>query len=84
MFAEPAVQSIKELTPAKPNPRSYLDRAVQDVATWNEHDRRLFVESFTTNKSGPQIAHEMGMTMSAYLDERKSLLRRFMRAAKAK
>jgi len=68
---------------AQPAPRSRLNEALKDVANWSERDRRFFVAAFTTRKTGPQIANEMGLSLTAYLEQRRLMLRRFMRAAQS-
>jgi len=64
-----------------PDGRSCLHQALKDLVTWPEQDRRLFVESFMSHKSEPQIAHEMGMTPTGFRQAQRAMLRRFMRAA---
>ncbi len=71
------------LTPAGPSPRSKLDAALKSMNGWSNEDRQIFIASFTTKKSGFQLARELGLTQQALNTRRRAILRRFMRAADA-
>lgn len=67
--------------PARPSGRSRLSDAMKLVASWPDRDREFFIQAFTTRKPSDQVAREMGMSVSTFAEERRALLRRFMRAA---
>lgn len=71
----------KSLTPARPSPRSRLDLAMRDLATWPEKDKAFFIAAFTTRKTTSQIAQEMGLSQVGYQIRHREIIRRFMRAA---
>lgn len=61
--------------------RSHFHRALTCVATWPSAERTLFVQTFLSRKSEPQIASEMGLSAHSFRVRQRTMLRRLMSAA---